>query len=82
MALIRSKPSGVSAFDYVRKLADDMRNGDGKILERCKSLEKDILHLRQKVALMSIRDGIRPEPPGEPFLFGTMFYARHRVVYR
>ncbi|KAK8766052.1 hypothetical protein V5799_007168 [Amblyomma americanum] len=63
MALIRAKPSGVSAGDYARKLAEDMHSSDGKILERCKSLENDILHLRQKVALISIRGGIRPEPP-------------------
>lgn len=61
MAMIRSKPDNVSADDYVRKLAEDMRNNEARLSDVCKSLEDDVIHLRQKVALMSVRGGIRSE---------------------
>lgn len=61
MAIIRSKPSFIHICDYVRKLADDVRNGESNILERCKSLEEEIIHFQQKVAVVNIRSSIRPE---------------------
>ncbi|XP_065297235.1 uncharacterized protein [Dermacentor albipictus] len=62
MAMIRSKPDNVSADDYVRKLAEDLRNSEARLSDVCKSLEDDVIHLRQKIALMSVRGGIRSEP--------------------
>lgn len=69
MAMIRSKPDNVSADDYVRKLAEDMRNNEARLSDVCKSLEDDVIHLRQKVALMSVRGGIRSEAFGKFSLF-------------
>lgn len=61
MAIIRSKPGSVHICDYVRRLADDIRNGDTNLLERCKSLEEEVIQFQQKVAVVNIRSAIRPE---------------------
>ncbi|KAL1436131.1 hypothetical protein MTO96_010875 [Rhipicephalus appendiculatus] len=65
LAMIRSKPDDVSAEDYVRNLAEEVRSNEAKMSDVCQSLEDDVIQLRQKVALMSVRGCLRSDPFGK-----------------
>ncbi|KAH7947497.1 hypothetical protein HPB52_012371 [Rhipicephalus sanguineus] len=65
LAMIRSKPDDVSAEDYVRKLAEEVRSNEARMSDVCKDLEDNVVQLRQKVALMSVRGCFRSDPLGK-----------------
>lgn len=57
MALIRDKPHGIATDDYTRHLAERWRLKEKLFSENYTRLEKDTFYLRQKLAVMVLRNG-------------------------
>lgn len=65
VALLRTKPEGVTTVDYIRHMAEQYRRHEEQLTDKCFQLEMNIFNLRQQLAVIELRNVTKDVPPGK-----------------
>ncbi|KAM7294718.1 uncharacterized protein ISCGN_024224 [Ixodes scapularis] len=65
VALLRTKPEGVTTVDYIRHMAEQYRRHEEQLTDKCFQLEMNIFNLRQQLAVIELRNVTKDVPPAE-----------------
>ncbi|CAN7984752.1 unnamed protein product, partial [Ixodes pacificus] len=64
VALLQTKPEGITTVDYIRQMAEQYRRHEEQLTDRCFQLEMNIFNLRQQLAVIELRNVTKDVPPG------------------